>query len=647
VAGFSEAMLIRLRRALRILSAGSVTWAGLVWLTGGFYFEIGILRLSSRDPLRPLLTALVGAAVLAAVSWTIDRWNGLAEEWTWWRERAGTVGGAARARWPWFVRAAPALVASVIAVLEFRRMLVPTPLWLDEETIALNLRDRTFGQLGGPLWLGQSAPFGWLALERATILALGTSEAALRLPPVLFGVATVAGAAWLGRRWLEPSAAVTLVILCSASQWLSHFPLEVKHYTADACWALLLPALAVWATEAADERSRLRRAAIWWAAAAAGQWFANGAVLVTPACALFLVLVSWMNRGWRAAATTALLGVIWIASIGVHYEVAAQYTVHSNYLHEYWAAQMVPPSSGIVGGARWVIARLGPLSANPIGTGLPLIFWVSAASGFVFASRRRLGIVFATVPLSAIAAASLRLIPLYERFVLWAVPALYVGVVLVFDRAIQLGREAGRRRDWTRVALATSVVVAELFVSVDLYTRGLDNLALSRTDSSKHGFDDRTAVQWLIQHREPGDDLMTTRLGWPAVWWYGPFPIADPDVARGKLPDGGVMYEVEYVDPGPECDTNQLRNALNGHHRVLVHIGFNDFPAGFDTVLFGTLDQLGAVIEARSFGDLSRAAVVDLRLPGGSRSIPPFLQQKAYDGAGLRGCVGVRRAQPW
>jgi hypothetical protein len=110
------------------------------------------------------------------------------------------------------------------------------------------------------------------------------------------------------------------------------------------------------------------------------------------------------------------------------------------------------------------------------------------------------------------------LIPLYGRLVLWAVPALDVGIVLVFDRAVPLGREAGRRRNWTRVALAAVVVVAELFVSVDLYTRGFSNLALSRNDSDNHGLDDRTAGQWLMQRRQTSDDLMTTHLGWPAVW---------------------------------------------------------------------------------------------------------------------------------
>ena len=33
--------------------------------------------------------------------------------------------------------------------------------------VALNFRDRSFPDLPGPLWLGQAAPLGWLALQRA------------------------------------------------------------------------------------------------------------------------------------------------------------------------------------------------------------------------------------------------------------------------------------------------------------------------------------------------------------------------------------------------------------------------------------------------------------------------------------------------
>ena len=58
------------------------------------------------------------------------------------------------------------------------------PLWLDEQMIALNIRERTVSELTGALWLDQSAPPGLAATERAAMLAFGVGETALRFVPV-------------------------------------------------------------------------------------------------------------------------------------------------------------------------------------------------------------------------------------------------------------------------------------------------------------------------------------------------------------------------------------------------------------------------------------------------------------------------------
>src|SRR5215510_15715524 len=113
---------------------------------------------------------------------------------------------------------APTVIGVAGAALQIYQWAGARPLWLDEEMIAVNLRDRTFAELTGTLWLAQSAPLGWLFVQRAVLLTLGTSELALRLVPVLFGVATVATAVWVGRRLMRPMAAAIFVLLCSVAQ---------------------------------------------------------------------------------------------------------------------------------------------------------------------------------------------------------------------------------------------------------------------------------------------------------------------------------------------------------------------------------------------------------------------------------------------
>ena len=107
--------------------------------------------------------------------------------------------------------------AAVVAILaigvDVAQWLRGAPLWVDEEMIALNLRDRTFSELSGPLWLSQAAPLGWMFVERATMLTFGTGELSLRLLPLLFGIGTIAAALWAGARWLVLSRR------CCLSRW--------------------------------------------------------------------------------------------------------------------------------------------------------------------------------------------------------------------------------------------------------------------------------------------------------------------------------------------------------------------------------------------------------------------------------------------
>ena len=130
-------------------------------------------------------------------------------------------------------------------------------LWLDEEMIAINIRDRSFRELAGALSLGQAAPYGWLVIERALLLVFGAGERALRLVPMVFGVATLASALWIGRRWMSTAGATSLVFLCAMGQWVAFHALELKHYSADTCFGLLLPAL--------GRLGRRIRARIWFA----------------------------------------------------------------------------------------------------------------------------------------------------------------------------------------------------------------------------------------------------------------------------------------------------------------------------------------------------------------------------------------------
>jgi len=644
--------LTRLRRWLLLLSAAAAAWALVVALTGGFVVRFAFIRLSSRSPRNSILLALL--CVLAVGVLTPD-WRGEIQMALSRCKKAGSLLMTRLSRhWPWLKWMPPVLIALVGIGLEIDQWAGARPLWLDEEMIALNLRDRTLAELGGTLWLGQTGPLGWLAVQRAMLLTFGTSELALRLVPMLFGVATLSAALWIGLRWMSPVGAVVLTLLCAFGHWLSFYSLELKHYSADTFWSMLLPPLAAWAAEPAPDGPsiRTRRVALWWGAAAFGHWFANGALLVTPACALVLFIVFLRRSGRHAARTFAWCGLWWAGSFALHFELAVRHTLTSEFLRTFWSGGFPPPAAGLSGTVAWLAAQLEPFAIKPGGTVLWALFWLSATCGFVLSPNPILGLVLATVPLSAFVLAALRIVPFYERTALWVVPALYIGLSLFADSTVRFGREAYLRRSWTRAAFAVVTALVGLQVSADIFWRGKEDLQVARPIDSNRQLDDRAGVKWLMERRQPGDALMATWFALPAVWWYGGIPISDPDFDGSYLPDGSPFFLVDYAPPGRNCSPNELRAALDGRRRVLVYFGFGfgDLPTGFDDLLLHSLGELGVITAAREFAEIGRALVVDLSVRQGSfdGAVAAGRPNRASGNATtLDGCITVRPARRW
>lgn len=633
----------RLRRALLIVCAAAAVWAMAVILTGGFVADVFGVTVSSRNARNPALLALLSGVVAWALP-SQDRWGAV---------HAGYEHQISRflslsERWPALRHADAAGLMAVVGLWLLASVWASgRPLWVDEQMVALNIRDRSLTELAGSLWLGQSAPYGWLALQRVMVLGLGTGEVAMRFVPVLFGGLTLIVALWAGRRWMSPVGAAVFATLCAFGPWLAHYPLELKHYSADAFWGLLLPVLAVWTLETDDETRLVPRAGLWWTAAAVGHWLANGALLVMPGCAVLLWVVLWRRAGWRAGLAFSGLGVVWLALFGLHYVLAIRPALGSPFLRDYWAAGFPPPSMGMTAIVAWLGARLEPLAAHPGGTGLWATFWLVAICGFAIAPRP-LGAFLAAVPLCAFALSIVRVVPLHDRLALWIVPALYLGVALFADSSVGLARAAFTRRSGWRLLVALGVASVALTLTADIFVGGRAGHQSRRAPESNHGVDDRAAVRWLMEQRQLGDALITTHLGLPALWWYGELPLSGGDPPGSRHPDGGAILEAGHA-AGPDCPRNDLRNSLAGARRVLVYTGFPDQPAGFHELLLEQLSQLGAVIDDRAFADTSRAAVVDLTGSPGASGRAHFTAADAARRStpALDGCVAVRPGARW
>jgi hypothetical protein len=119
-------------------------------------------------------------------------------------------------------------------------------LWLDESFLALNvIRRGMSGLVGDPLDFNQTAPPGFLVVEKVATEIFGKGEYALRGLPILSGVASVGLCAMVARRVVGPAASVVATALVAVAGPLIYYSSELKPYAGDVAATLAVTLMGV------------------------------------------------------------------------------------------------------------------------------------------------------------------------------------------------------------------------------------------------------------------------------------------------------------------------------------------------------------------------------------------------------------------
>lgn len=484
------------------------------------------------------------------------------------------------------------------ALLRLWRYLSERSLWLDESLLALNLISKSAGGLLDSLDYVQSAPPGFLLIQRTSVRLFGEAELSLRLFPFLAALAGLLLFALVARRLLRPELALVTVAIYSLNEPLIYQSSEAKPYSSDVAIALFVVWLTLRALDGLGQPGFVRDTVPLAVAGVAAVALSFPAVFVVGAAAGALLLAGLRRANRGALPLLVCMSATWAAAFLVVYALSAE-TI---------ASVRAPIFGGGGGGgggssgaaelvrsAWYVVADPGGFERAPHALAALLIL-IGIGGLAVRAKRERLVLIGGPI-LLAFGAAAVDRYPLGGRFSLFLVPFLALLLARGLADLAALLRGGVRRP-------AVVVLGSVLLLAVPLKD------ALARVADPPRGEDVRPLIARLVREWKPGDGVYVFRNTQYAFRYYSdcddcgvsPYPF---DLQAPPAPIDNDGTPVALVTNPPEVFVGVVDDAkretrnlslISDRERVWAlfsHVGVGHDRSQEDDRILQRLEQRG------------------------------------------------------
>lgn len=367
-------------------------------------------------------------------------------------------------------------------------------LWLDESLLALNVIDRPISRLAEPLDLSQGAPLGFLVSSKLVVLALGKSELAFRLIPLLAGIGSLGLYFVVARRVSTTLAALLGLALMACSAPLLYYSAEFKQYSTEVMATLALTAVAV-----APGRLTLRRYVAVTLLGCVLLWFAFTTIFFLTAFACAYGLAFLVGRRWRDLLAVAGASSLWLASALGVYKVSYDDldSLESSVQEASTGGTLADTAENLHEAATNIgIAAVGAAGGSAPAWAVAGLTLVLALAGAVLLLRAKpYACLMIVLPVVAMFGAVLiGRYPTFERTLLIAVPAL---ILLAAHGAMSVSRRLG-----ARAGPVVGVAIAALLLAYPLEGAVAGIGGPRRNDQAV-----RPLVAELVERWRPNDGL--------------------------------------------------------------------------------------------------------------------------------------------
>ena len=250
------------------------------------------------------------------------------------------------------------LILGVVSRLH--RYFAGRSLWLDEATLVGQILDRDILGLFTPLGGDQAAPPLFLLLVKMSSQIFGASEWALRLVPLLAGLASLVIFLRVARRLFVGQTALLLAALFAVLEPLIDYSVEVKQYSLDVLVGLWLLDRALVLLEGVLTP---RRALAFGLQGALAVWLSQPSVLVLAGLGTVLGWTYLFRGSQRSILLLAASVGGWLLSFAGQYVLLLRHSLDNDYLKTFWAQDF--PSAG--SSLTWYPGRLLAFCNDPLG----------------------------------------------------------------------------------------------------------------------------------------------------------------------------------------------------------------------------------------------------------------------------------------
>lgn len=321
-------------------------------------------------------------------------------------------------------------------------------LYIDEIFLAASLVKMSFVELTSPmLEYEQKAPLGFLWVSRLMVLLFGTGEMALRLFPLMCGIASLFLFLPVARYFLKPIGVVVAIGVLAAAPPLVYHTVEAKQYSTE----LFATVLALYLYIRFHKKMNLSSLLLWGIGGAVLLWFSFSSIFILAGMASSVCLHYLLKKEWRKLFRSIIPFSIWLISFAVTYVLFTHQHGDSEWL-VYWfkirgSFMPFPPSS--LADLQWFFKKAFSVLHYPLGLSwldlsptaspvervlarmsfLPLAV---LAVGFVALYRKdkKLFMVLFFPLLLVLLASGLELYPFMDRLVVFLAPVLILFLAL-------------------------------------------------------------------------------------------------------------------------------------------------------------------------------------------------------------------------